>query len=493
MLNDVNNDSNGEEEYNILTIIYVYGENASDELKGQTAYTTYTAQIKVGDSFNVPSPTIAGYEAQPSTVEGTMESDGLEPVVVVYNPTETSYTVQYLFQNLDGTAYESRSDYPDQTATALTGSRVDVSNYVKSVEGFEINDDVYAANNVVAADGSTVVQIKYDRKMVTISFDSDGGNYISAETRKYGTSIDLTSLDKIPTKEGYTFGGWYQNGKQIDTLTFDADKTLVAKWKINDNQKATYLVSYWIEKANSDDYDFLFSETKEGIAGEKTNVNIDHQTENNINNELSKISLDSKGFDVSNSIIENKEIKLDGSTVVNIPINRKEFTINFYLYIYTPGWFGGSYDWEMQPNLTITAKYGEDIKDIWMDENHSKYTWYTEKNGLTAYTILDSMPARSFNVYGQEAGTGTVITYYIESLNGGYDVYMSANAEDGVHLTDEDKTEIEGFTFYKWKQYTEGWNDHELWLKYTRNSYTINYNLNGGKTSTEINSTTIKF
>lgn len=66
---------------------------------------------------------------------------------------------------------------------------------------------------------------------VTVSFDSDGGSAVAAQTIVKGTKATQPTA---PTKTGKTFGGWYtevalSNAFDFDTLV-SADTTLYAKW-----------------------------------------------------------------------------------------------------------------------------------------------------------------------------------------------------------------------------------------------------------------------
>ena len=64
----------------------------------------------------------------------------------------------------------------------------------------------------------------------TISFDTNGGNFIEPITLNYGDRIYLDT----PIKEGYTFGYWYTEDLNRFNLTImpDNDLTLYAKWKV---------------------------------------------------------------------------------------------------------------------------------------------------------------------------------------------------------------------------------------------------------------------
>ena len=132
------------------------------------------------------------------------------------------------------------------------------------------------------------------------------------------------------------------------------------------------------------------------------------------------------------------------------------------------------YVWVENQELRITAKYGEDISEEWQKacENDG---WGPEKSGDTQYTLFANMPAENLEMYQKESGTGTTISYYVEGLNGQRKLYSKFQASNDVYLTDEDKQPIEGFQFEDWKKKTMGWGDNELWLYYTRNSYSISF------------------
>jgi len=73
-----------------------------------------------------------------------------------------------------------------------------------------------------------------ESKEYTIVFETNGGSEVADVVI---TSLEELSLDQVPTREGYTFVGWYLN----EDLTNDADQleltadsiTVYAKWLIN--------------------------------------------------------------------------------------------------------------------------------------------------------------------------------------------------------------------------------------------------------------------
>ncbi len=68
----------------------------------------------------------------------------------------------------------------------------------------------------------------------TITFESNGGTVVTSQKVKYGFEAEEP---EIPTKTGYTFGGWYSDSKLTIsysfTTTVTGNRTLYAKWMAN--------------------------------------------------------------------------------------------------------------------------------------------------------------------------------------------------------------------------------------------------------------------
>ena len=88
---------------------------------------------------------------------------------------------------------------------------------------------------------NVTVTATYTINSYTVTFDSDGGSAVEAETLEYNTAV---SRPTDPTKEGYTFSKWQKvDGQTLSDYDFDtpvtADITLKAIWTKN-----TYTVVY---------------------------------------------------------------------------------------------------------------------------------------------------------------------------------------------------------------------------------------------------------
>ena len=87
----------------------------------------------------------------------------------------------------------------------------------------------------------------------TIKYETDGGTTYKDETYAENKAV---KIDKVPTKEGYVFDGWYADAKlteEIDSVTVTKDTTVYAKWvkerhpvpeKLNGHDHFAYVVGY---------------------------------------------------------------------------------------------------------------------------------------------------------------------------------------------------------------------------------------------------------
>ena len=68
----------------------------------------------------------------------------------------------------------------------------------------------------------------------TLSFDTNGGSAIAKVTKEKGTTVDLGQY--VPTREGYTFAGWYSDEaltQKVTSVKLNGNTTVYAKWTEN--------------------------------------------------------------------------------------------------------------------------------------------------------------------------------------------------------------------------------------------------------------------
>jgi len=141
--------------------------------------------------------------------------------------TDTAYTVEHYLQNLsdDGYTIDAGATEKKQGTTGELTSAEAKTTYT----GFTAQT---FAQKTIAADGSTVVQIYYNRNSYTVTYVMNGGN-IGGNTanqifanQKYGATTPAVAN---PTRTGYTFTGW----SPVVAGTVTATVTYVAQWTRN--------------------------------------------------------------------------------------------------------------------------------------------------------------------------------------------------------------------------------------------------------------------
>jgi uncharacterized repeat protein (TIGR02543 family) len=78
-----------------------------------------------------------------------------------------------------------------------------------------------------------VVALEMRNPGFTITFDSKGGSDVPAQNQMYG---ELLEVPEDPTREGYTFTGWYTDSAcyvlwNVEEQTVETDMTLYAGWE----------------------------------------------------------------------------------------------------------------------------------------------------------------------------------------------------------------------------------------------------------------------
>ncbi|MDO5324365.1 MAG: InlB B-repeat-containing protein [Clostridia bacterium] len=217
----------------------------------------YTANLAAGTSFSatVTFPTVLGYlpylnEEQKNSLELNIAGiDKDYTYNVVYKPTNVDYTVIHYQQNLNDDNYIEKER---ETKQGLTNSTVpEVAN---TYAGFYA---LLYEKPAIAADGSTVVEVYYDRYYYLMNFDLDGGYGVEPIYARYGALIGDVGT---PTKAGYSFAGWTLDGTNIVELPEKMpaeNRTYKAVWKADNTAKVT--VVFWGENADDEEYSYIKS------------------------------------------------------------------------------------------------------------------------------------------------------------------------------------------------------------------------------------------
>lgn len=494
----------------VITIKYQFAD-------GTQAANPWTATVATGSTYtqDVASPAIVGYTPDPDVVH--VNASETTTYTVTYNPAEVDFTVKHYQQNVSDDKYTL---VDTETKKGYTESAVGEGLARTDYEGFY--SLLYDTTMEIAADGSTVVEIYYDRYYYLMNFDLDGGYGVEPVYARYGAAVSVSD----PTKPGYTFNGW----TPAIPATMPAQNTSYkANWEIG---TSGFTVVFWYENANDNGY---------SVAGTYKPANVKPGTEQK-SDDYKNQSFDGRDgthFTYNEDKAETVTVKGDGSTVLNVYYTRNAYTLTFkeagekvlscgkveHSHSDSCCKYGGTSigHWYHRDSccklglsehshsnrcyktsdLTITAKYQADIHDNFPIKDGNDTIWWKVPQGTETYGhwetqpylgSIDTMPGENITFEKYDSESGAKIYYYVETINGAtgdvtyngrnYKQYKVIDLDYSGRLTyREEFHPITGFTQGDSNPYLPKDGSVKMqennYLYYTRNSYNLSfYNYN---------------
>ena len=204
---------------------------------GNTMSPSYSEDIEYNSEYKVVSPEHIGYIANIPVVEGVMGTEDIK-VEVIYSDHIAPFKANHYKQNIYDDGYTL---FEVEDLEGVVGW--DATIYPKEYEGFTcIDPDV---TNEVKVDGSTVIDLYYDRNIYTLKYIVDGEQY--GETEEYRYEYDVTLKEK-PTKLGYNFIGWYWTGVLSDSgimPSYDIEVEGIFTKDETQTKELSYTVEYY--------------------------------------------------------------------------------------------------------------------------------------------------------------------------------------------------------------------------------------------------------
>lgn len=444
---------------------------------GKQAAPSWSAQVATGSTYtqDIQSPVVVGYTPSEAVVH--VNTSEAKTYTVTYQPAEVDFTVKHYRQNVSNDGYTLANT---ETKKGYTESAVG--------EGLAKTDDtgfyslLYDTTTKIAADGSTVVEIYYDRYYYLMNFNLDGGYGVEPIYARYGAAINVGT----PTKPGYTFDKWTP---AVPTAMPDKNTSYTASWKIGESG---FTVVFWYENADDDGY---------SVAGTYTPANVAPGTQKKSGDYMNQsfTGRDNTHFTYNATKAETVTVKGDGSTVLNVYYTRNTYTLKFREFT-CDKWYHSHSDSCYKTVKTITAKYGADIsgefKKAPFTTTYNGRAWKCTDSSKFSYALqtLDRMPGfdATFNLYDKSSNQKKTIYYYVQKVGTTVDANQwpsNANYFDLLKQVDtyfnyatynEEYHEIQGFTRYSasvagFSNNRKNFSDKRLDLYYMRNSYTLKF------------------
>lgn len=194
------------------------GKYGSTSWPAKNATGAPSVAVPYGSALTAPAVTKTGYTFVNwgGAIVATMPAEALTYTATWRANTNTKYTVKHCQQNIADDGYTEVTE-DRQSLTGTTGASVTPA--VKSYDGFL---KPAAQTTTIAANGSTVVEYRYDRVEYSIKWNAyaNGGTCATpSSTVRHGAT-----LGSMPTatKTGLRFDGWYTQavgGVQITETT----------------------------------------------------------------------------------------------------------------------------------------------------------------------------------------------------------------------------------------------------------------------------------
>ena len=264
-----------------------YALDTTEHLKGTTD-TTVTAAAKSYDNFTYDSTV-------PDTVaSGNIAGDGSLVLKLFYTRNTYDYTVRHIKQLPDGSYDEANAEVETLSGKFEALAAVTAKDYG---EHYPTND-ADTKQNIKIEKGLTI-DVKYDLDEHTLTFETNGGSAIDPVTVRHGNAV---ARPADPTKDKYTFIGWYADPKFTEEYDFatvlEADKTIYAKFELTSTPIGDIYVRYdvlHIKQLPDGTYDLANAEVEHLSAKKDTTVTAvikDYRATHhvNVNRTLSKLT-----------------------------------------------------------------------------------------------------------------------------------------------------------------------------------------------------------
>lgn len=145
----------------------------------------------------------------------------------------TQYTVRHLWQDVTGDGYTEHESETQYGTTAET-THAEAKDY--TADGFITPADV--TQQTIAADGTTVIEIKYDRRTYTVTW-MNGETKLGEITVRHGAMPQYTGETPVKPDDTKT---WMFDGWEPAVAAAEADATYTAKFA--EGEARTYKITY---------------------------------------------------------------------------------------------------------------------------------------------------------------------------------------------------------------------------------------------------------
>lgn len=529
----------------LIATMYVKNSDSAEQLK-KILYDPGAGTVPPGQSFNgwakvknyteeTPTQTIEDIRTE---IEAKQITDG--EVVDYYAVFTTTYTLSY--RDEDGAIIGSQAvtSIASNTSKDITVNMDYVPH--ESTHNFEgwnvysgqtnIEKAIYQGGDAVKPyQNGTVLTIKGN---VTLSVNAppghwlifdENGDHATYNAPQFVKDSEVTKRprpDSEMIRAGYSFRGWYKDEQCTEEFEFgnqiNEETKIYAGWELIPS--APYSVVIWKENINCNGYDYSTTKTLYGAPDTQINTVTMSGSGDNAYVTIDGNRVSETGFHADRLEGATQKINPNGSTVVNVYLNRNSYTFTFRAGRNHQFYYDGNLDvyrsYDPINIHTVTKKYDQDISDIWSFRGSDGYN-YPETNANTSWlpsgsstyttriTTMQRMPAENITFTLLHTNrTKRYHYYYIEAVPGKtgqrkfngkqYDLYLELPNDFNYVYYNEEFFTLKGFskqvaaksnddvvpisvngTGWDTINYYYGGNNNQLYFYYTRDKYNLTF------------------
>ncbi len=384
---------------------------------------------------------------------------------------EVSYTINYWQQKVtdDKNATDAQKTYEYAEAVtekATTGTKISATNS-KTYKGFKYNANNSSKDVEISGDGTTIINVYYDRVLCTVNFKTRKNNYSQWQTTKtvtglYGANLPEGAWDT-------STNAWYQykddwnrvSGLCVILTSFDFETAGYANNTGNKSSDGIVTTCNFYGKEGKGRYKInYYNEQIDGSFKLVQTVSLSQSGlvihEKYAGYELYKYSTDeSAGTDASywtrqNDAREGKEV--DG-TPVNVASKLKTYSLSYYNYNKVT-------KTEKSIKYTASLKSYANYTPAKPSELPSYYVfggWYKDKACTTKFDFnTEKMPNANVQIYAKWTAKKINLTYNLNTPDGtSKKVNSDVDAGTIASTVLPSASEIKGYSFAGW-YYADG-------------------------------------
>ena len=380
------------------------------------------------------------YNGSTKVVDGTQITKPMT-LKAHWSAIEVSYTVNYWQQKVtdDKNATEAQKTYEyvsAETKKATTGTKISASN-TKSYNGFTYNANNSSKDVEIAGDGTTIINVYYDRVLCTVNFyevTSRGLTKVKTATGLYEASLpkDTWDTSTYAWYSSYSYGwGYSVAGSECILLTSFDFKT--AGYENNkDNKKSNGIVTecnFYGTKARREYEVRYYNQQADGSYKLVQTVNTSGRTltvrEKFIGYDLYKlvkgnVNGESSGYWDRNgsSVKDGDQYEYNRSGIINIASKLKTYSLSYYNYNKVTKTVSNiKYTTPMNSYENYTPERPSELPSYYVFGG-----WYKDKACTTKFDFSkETMPNANLQIYAKWSAEQISLTYNLNNPKGTVD------------------------------------------------------------------------